>query len=182
MVHRRLHAAVVMLTVGALVSCEAPAGRTTPDVPVDFLQDRVQGVLDDIERVRTTLTEGDTEASSRMQEATLELRRLNEYYLPLLAARGQVSVALGGVDARDNSASAAVDSAEAVLLKIVQGHGRHLEMEMRGPLERLEDVRAALAADDVEEAREVLVNLGNQLESIFYRGEIVLEGSDLDPR
>lgn len=182
MVHPRLHAAVVMLTVGALISCEAPAGGTTPDVPVDFLQDRVQEVLDDIERARTTLTKEDTEASSRLQEATLELRRLNEYYLPLLAAREQVSVALGAVDARDNSASAAVDSAEAVLLGIVRGHGRHLEMEMRGPLERLEDVRAALAADDGAEAREVLVSIGHQLESIFFRGEIVLEGSDLDSR
>lgn len=62
------------------------------------------------------------------------------------------------------------------------GHATALSHLDPGQLARLEDVRTALAADDVEEARRVLRNLRHHLESIFFRGDLVLEGSQLDTR
>lgn len=177
MFDRQLRTVALALTAAAGVSCDAPADGTTADVPVSFLQERVQQALDEVERARAALPGDVPEAASRLEGSRLRLRRLNEYYLPLLAARRQVTIAL---DALDAGAGAAVDSAEAVLLGIVRGHGRHLEKEMREPLARLEEVRVALAAGDVEEGRQLLRSLSRQLASMFYRGDLVLEGSELD--
>ncbi len=182
MFDRRLRTFVLALVLTAVTACAAPADDTAADVPVTFLQERVREVLDDVERARSALPEDVPEASSGLEASHLKLRRLDEYYLPLLAAREQVATALGAMDAGDGSAGAAVDSAEAALLGIVRGHGRHLEKEMREPLARLEEVRAAQSADDVEEARRLLRSLRHHLESIFFRGDLVLEGSELDPR
>lgn len=185
MIDRRLRTVVLALILAPVTACEAPADDTGADVPVAFLQERVREVLDDVERARSALPDDVPEASTRLEDSHLKLRRLDEYYLPLLAARAQVATALGAVDAGDagdGSAGAAVDSAEAALLGIMRGHGRHLEKEMREPLARLEEVRAALSADDVEEARRLLRSLRHHLESIFFRGDLVLEGSELDPQ
>lgn len=180
MLNRRLHSVVLALTVAAATACEAPADDSGADVPVSFLQERVREVLGDVERARSALPEEASEASSGLEASHLKLRRLDEYYLPLLAARERVAAALVAVDAGDGSAGAAVDSAEAALLGIVRGHGRHLEKEMREPLARLEEVRTALSADDVERARRLLRGLRRHLESIFFRGDLVLEDSELD--
>lgn len=181
MLRRRFGPLALALILGAPLSCEAPAGDATADVPVSFLQERLREALDDIERARATLSEDLAGASARLDDSRLKLRRLDEYYLPLLAARQQVGAALRAVDSENGPAGAAVDSAEAVLLDIVRGHGRHLEGEMREPLERLADARTALAAGDAAEARRVLRKLRAQLESIFFRGDLVLHGSELDP-
>lgn len=183
MLDRRHIAIAVALTMTAVTSCEAPGPSGTSDMPVSsFLQERVREVLDDVERARATLPEDAPEAASALENSHQKLRRLSEYYLPLLAARQQVSTALAAVNAGNGSAGSVVDSAEAALLGIVRGHGQHLEGEMRGPLARIEDVRTALAAEDLEEASRLLEGLGHRLESLFFRGELVLRGSQLDPQ
>lgn len=173
-----------MLTIGLamlpLVSCDTTSRDTAADVPVSLLRERVRTALADVDRARAVLESDPDEAASRLTDARLTLRRLDEYYLPLLEAREQVSTALDALDSEQGAVASAVDSAEAALLGIVRGHGRHLEGEMRQPLQRLEDVRTALTASDTAEARRVLRKLGLQLESIFFRGELVLEGSELD--
>lgn len=180
---RHLRTLALAVAVAGFTACEAPTdGGTTADVPVAFLQERVQEALDDVERARDALPEEAPEMASTLEASHLRLRRLNEYYLPLLAARHQTTLALDAADSGEGAAGAALDSAESVLLAIVRGHGRHLEGEMREPLGRLEDARTALAARDTAEARRILGSLVRRLESLFFRGELVLEGSDLDPR
>lgn len=178
---KRLAPAGTALVLAGLVGCQQPStGDPGSAVPVSFLQERVGRALDDLEGARAALPDDTDEVSERLADARLQLRRLDEYYLPLLAAREQVARARSSVASRSGDAGSAVDSAEAVLLGIVRGHGRHLQGEMREPLERLEDVRTALAAGNTGEARELLRRLGSHLESIFFRGEIVLRESELD--
>lgn len=172
----------LLLAVVASSSCEAPADRSTGGVRVSFLQERVGEIVRDVERARETLREDVTAASSALEDSHWKLRRLDEYYLPLLSARQHVTSALGALDGPNGRAATAVDSAEAALLEIVRGHGRHLEKELGRPLAVLERARTALTADDVDEARRILRGLDAHLESIFYRGNLVLEGSELDPQ
>lgn len=166
----------------AVISCRAPVTEDGGGVPVSFLQDRVRNVLVDLEQVEAALPVSDDEASARLQDARLGLRRLDEYYLPLLAARQQVGRGARSADSDAGAARAAVDSAASALTGIVRTHGRHLEGEMRGPLERLQDARTALEAGNASEARRILERLHEHLRSIFFRGDLVLEGSELDPR
>lgn len=49
----------------------------------------------------------------------------------------------------------------------------------REPLEWIEGASPALDADDREEARRVLERLEKQLDFMFFRGGILLEGADL---
>lgn len=151
-------------------------------IPVSFLQDRIREVLLDLERAEAALPESAGEASAGLDDARLDLRRLDEYYLPLLAARRQVGRAARSADSDAGAARAAVDSAASALTGIVRAHGRHLEGEMRGPLQRLQDARTALEAGNASEARRILERLHEHLRSIFFRGDLVLEGSELDPR
>lgn len=178
---RRRHRAAVLCLFGlAVAGCQLPDRDPSSDLPVSFLQERISAALADVEAARSAVPDDTAEASARLEASRLTLRRLDEYYLPLLAARRQVERARASLGADEAATRSAVDSAEAVLLEIVGTHGRHLEREMRGSLERLEDVRTALAADEVAEARRILERLSHHLESIFFRGELVLQGSELD--
>lgn len=178
---KRLALAGTALVLVTVLACQQPPTRDPGStVPVAFLQQRVGRALEDLDGARASLYLDSTEVSERLAGAHLQLLRLDEYYLPLLAAREQVARARSTVASRSDDARSAVDSAEAVLLGIVRGHGRHLQGEMREPLERLEDVRTALAAGNTEEARELLRRLESHLESIFFRGELVLQESELD--
>lgn len=180
MPRRNLVAGLLCLLGLAMVGCQLPDRDRGSDLPVSFLQERIQAALADVESARAAVSADPAEASERLEASRLTLRRLDEYHLPLLVARQQVERARASLGGDEATARSAVDSAEAVLMEIVRTHGRHLEDELRGSLERLEDVRMALAADEVEEARQILEKLGHHLESIFYRGDLVLEGSELD--
>lgn len=178
----RGQSAGLLCLIGLLVlSCRYSVPEDGGDIPVSFLQDRLREVVADLEQARGGLPESAAEASGRLEDARLELRRLDEYYLPLLAARQQVGRAARSVTSDEGTARSAVDSAETVLRGIVRAHGRHLEREMRGPLERLQDSRTALEAGDVGEARRILDSLHHQLRLMFFRGDLVLQGSELDP-
>lgn len=183
MPHHAYRWITLLLAGTAFASCDAPAERSTGNVRVSFLRERVEEIVRDVERARQALGEDVTATSSALEDSHRKLRRLNEYYLPLLTARQHVMGALDALEAGDgraDRADSAVDSAEAALLEIVRGHGRHLEKEMGGPLAGLERARTALAADDAEEARRILRGLDAHLESIFYRGNLVLQDSELD--
>lgn len=178
--HRRI-AVWALLAALAAFACRPTDRPGSSELPVAFLQDRVDEVVRDLDRGRDLLEEDPARAASSLASARLRARQLSEYYLPLLAARAQVERALAALAQEISTTRAAVDSAEARLMEIVGRHGRHLETEMREPLGWIEDVRTALAADDPAEARRTLRRLRDHLESIFFRGELVLEGSELDP-
>lgn len=165
----------------AALACQPPDSEGPSELPVAFLQDRVGEIVTDLDRSRALLEEDPARAVSSLESARLRVRQLSEYYLPLLAARRELERALGTVEEGERATRGAVDSVETVLMDIVRGHGRHLETEMREPLGRIEDVRTALAAGDVAEARRTLRRLRDHLESIFFRGELLLRGSELDP-
>jgi hypothetical protein len=178
---RREHLPALLCLFGlAMAGCQPTGGDRVGDLPVPFLQERVEEALADVEAARAAVPDDTAEASARLEASRLKLRLLDEYYLPLLAARQQVEKAAESLGADDTAVRSAVDSTEAILMEMVRTHGRHLEEEMRGSLARLEDVRTALAADDVAEARQILERLGHHLESIFFRGELVLQGSELE--
>lgn len=164
-----------------LSSCDRPGSDGGGWIPVSRLQRQLAGALDRVDRARSALPNDTASAAAELDAVARELRRLREYYLPVIEARHQVHEAELAATRAPQSAEAAVDSAESVLLEIARTHGRHLERELRGPLERLGNARVALTAGEREEARRVLRNLGSHLESIFFRGGIVLEGSELDP-
>lgn len=181
MLRRAAQVSLLALVLATATSCDMAGDRApSSEIPVAALQERVRQSLADLDRARAALPSDPEAAASHLERSSLELRRLDEYYLPLLAAREQVVAAVDALGRDAAGAGAAVDSAEALLLGIIRGHGRHLEREMRGPLERLEDARAALAAGDVEEARRVLADLRDHLSSIFHRGGLVLQGSELE--
>lgn len=113
-------------------------------------------------------------------DATVRLQQLAGYYLPVLAAREQAGRAARVAASDPQAARAAMDSTETLLRGIGRAHGRHFEAEFRESLEWIADARTALDDDGREEARRVLGRLEQQLESIFFRGGIVLEGSELD--
>ena len=171
--------AAVMLVVA--VSCESSSPDASIEFPASALQEKVRETLDDVRQARSAMPSDREEADRRLAAAELELRSLDEFYLPLLAARYRVSAALASLGEGGGSPTSAVDSAESLLTGIVRGHGRHLEREMREPLERLSDVRTALSASDTAEARRVLADLRDHLASAFFRGGLALEGSELDP-
>lgn len=177
----RFRGVLLVPVVLAAVSCEPSVPEGSTEFPASALKERVREALDDVRRARSALPSDREEVDRRLSAAELELRSLDEFYLPLLAARYRVSAALASLGEGDGSPTPAVDSAESLLMGIVRGHGRHLEREMRGPLERLADVRAALSAGDTAEARRVLTELRDHLASAFFRGGLVLEGSELDP-
>ena len=181
MLRRIALAGLLCLVTLPLVACDRAARDGPDEITVGHLQEKVREALGDVRRARSDLPEATDEAAASLAAAELRLRRLDEYYLPLVAARQQVAAALASAEDRPGAARSAVDSAEAVLMGIVRGHGPHLETEMREPLEWTADARAALEAGDAEEARAVLRRLEEHLSSIFFRGNLVLEDSELDP-
>lgn len=164
-----------------LLSCRAPDGGRPSGLPAGFLGERMGEILQDVEEARATLDADPAASSDRLEDAALGLRRLREYYLPLLAAHDQLARARDVAAASPGRASSHLDSAEVLLGGIGRAHGPHLQNEMQEPVARIEAARSALGAGDVEEARETLARLVHHLESIFYRGDLVLEGSELDP-
>lgn len=181
MMGRKVGTLLAGCALAALVGCQEPVADVAGEpVPVSFLQERLRRAIGHLDAARATRPGDSAGASARLADARLLLRRLDEYYLPLLAARDQVARALESADSGESAALPAVDSAEAVLLGIVRGHGPHLQDEMREPLERVEDIRTALAAGNAEETRQLLLRLHHHIESIFFRGELVLQESELD--
>lgn len=180
MLRRERLSGLLCLIVLSVAGCQPSDRDRGSDLPVSFLQERIEAALTDVEAARAAVPADPAEASDRLAASRLKLRQLDEYYLPLLAARQRVERALESLGTEDTATRSSVDSAEALLMGIVRAHGRHLEGELRGSLEQLESVRTALAADDVEYARQVLEELSAHLESIFYRGDLVLHGSELE--
>lgn len=174
--------AVAVLAALLLAGCQGERRSARAEVPVSFLGGRAEATLASVEAARSAHREGDTaRVTSELADASKELRRLVGYFLPLLEARDRVAGAAGAVASSDvETAVAALDAAEAILLDVVRSHGPPLERKLRGPLERIEDARVAIEAGELGDARGVLDRLTQQLESLFYRGELVLEGSDPD--
>lgn len=185
---RRPMIAFAFSFAAVLSGCESEPPASPPQVPYTFLANRVEEALQDLEDARSTMG-GDAapdaaerleNASVRLENASLRLRRVLDYYIPLLEARFQVARALELVAASAESSRAAIDSAGAIFEGISTARGERLAREMREPLARLDEARTALGQGRIDEARRVLGRLGEQLELLYFRGELVLEGSELD--
>jgi len=172
------HAAAIVAFAGC--GGAEPTARP-PEVPYAFLSARVEEALRDVEEARSTLVaDSAPDAAGRLDRVAVTLGQVIDYYLPLLEARGQVSRARTLVAASPATSRAAIDSAATFITAISTGHAERVAAEMREPLARLDEARTALDARRIEEARRVLDRLDQQLELLYFRGEIVLEGSEVD--
>lgn len=168
---------------GAVVvsACETQPVTSSADLPYSLLGDRVGVALGHVEDARTELDAARApEAAERLADASASLRQVLDYYLPLIEARARVRRAAELAVTTPTASRAAIDTAHAVLDAVATGHGEHLALEMREPLARLEDARTALESERGEDARRILDRLGQQLEVLYFRGGLVLEGSELD--
>lgn len=183
---RAVHSArllpIIVTCAAVLAAACGPADRGDPGTqPYGFLSARLEEAFRKIEEARRDPGAVDPDLAQRLQDASRSVRRVLEYYLPVLDARLQTDRAryLAVTDAA--AARNAIDSARTILLVVAETHGRHLQEEMREPLERLESARTMLGSGETDDARELLGELSHRLELLFFRGEIVLSGSVLDP-
>lgn len=176
---RRELLALVGLALPIVTSCE-PADRREPgDLPYSFLSGKLGELGDDVDAARAELGADRSKALAHLDALSGRLRRLDEYYLPMLEARHQIARAAYHAASSPASARSALDSAAAVLNEIAGAHGPHLQAEMREPLELIGHARTALESGRVEDAQGSLDRLDRHLEAMFFRGDLVLEGSEL---
>lgn len=185
---RRQSIALAFPLAAVLSGCESEPPTTPPQVPYAFLASRVEASLEEVEAARSAMggegarevTPEAPEVAERLARASAGLRRVLDYFIPVLEARFQVGRALELAVASPGASRTAIDSAGTIVGKISAGYGERLAREMREPLARLDEARTALEAGRTDEARRVLGRLGEQLELLYFRGELVLEGSELD--
>lgn len=165
----------------ALVACEPDFATGAGEPPYSFLESRVEEALGHVEDARAALaSDRAPDAIAPLEDASVGLRKLLGYYLPLLQTRLQVGRALELSTTSRSAGRAAMEAARTTLEGIATSHGEHLAREMQEPLARLEEAWTMLESGQPEEARGVLRRLFQQLEVLYFRGELVLEGSELD--
>lgn len=181
MIARRRISMIALPFTFALVACEPDLAGGAGEPPYSFLEGRVEEALGHVEDARAALgSDRAPDAIAPLEDASVGLRKLLGYYLPLLDARLQVGRALDLSTTSRGAGRAAIDSARTTLEGIATSHGEHLTREMQEPLARLEEAWTTLESGQPEEARGILRRLFRQLEVLYFRGELVLEGSELD--
>jgi len=164
-----------------LIACQPAPATDAGEPPYSFLESRVEAALRHVEDARVALgSDRAAEATSPLEAASVGLRKVQGYYLPLLEARFHVGRAMELSTTSPDDGRAAIESARMTLDGVATSHGEHLAREMQEPLAKLDEARTRLESGEGEEARGILRRLYEQLEVLFFRGELVLEGSELD--
>lgn len=180
---RRKRSPLGIALILAVLGCRSDFDPATGpgEMGYGFLQSHVEEALRHVEDARAAVGGArPAESEAPLEEASVGLRKVLAYYLPLLEVRFRVARAMDIAATRPAAGSVAVDSARAIVETLASSHGEQLGREMQETLARFEEARTALDSDRPREARQILRRLDEQLELLYFRGEIVLEGSDLD--
>ena len=175
---RLLTAGALLTTLGGLLACssvEAPGRAVVISPEVPFLDSQVARALGSVHEARSALPADDERAIEALGDAEAALVRLQSYYLPLLEARQRASNAHQlAADGQVTRAQGELEKIEAILLALARAGGEQAGLQVRDPLDLLEEARVALARN-APEAPDRLEELAARLELMLLKGELVQE-------
>lgn len=144
-----------------------------------------QCLLEEVEQALQALDGIDDRAfppseAIQVQRADSALRRLRDYYLPLVEVRSTVYDALRSyyLGAREGALDD-LRRAESALLAIGEAGGPQLSRELDRPLRSVVSALAAVRTRRGEAGR-LLEQLGPDIDLLLARGSLILRGTELD--
>jgi hypothetical protein len=174
---------VVSMMVACLAfSCSEPpteknAVQPLEPLSLDFLRQETDDALKQLEAIKSQKSVP-AAVTSAVDQSEERLRRLNEYYVPMLEARQHaLGAELYWQAGETEKAAVELDGVEKTLVAVSQHFGEPVESSLRETVDAVTDARLALgpgAVDVAARMRRVTNLLGERL----LKGRVVLSGEE----
>lgn len=157
-----------------LSSCQGKEGfPISEEATAVALKPIATAALDEVRAARRSSETEKAERDEHLQRAESHLRKLTEYYLPLLDARDRAYEAYRLYYLRPAAVGAELTRIEEILRSIAEARGSRVEASMVDALELVTEARTEIAVDSASASKH-LQNLARRLSYMLLKGELIL--------